>query len=332
MPIKNKLFNAPVILSFGSGAGKIISQLNVPNVYKIAVNSSERDLMMIDKKVDSVVVCGKGNGSGMNPDQGKADFSGKIRQVNKEIEDAIEESKARDIDLIPCIFSLGHGFGSGSSASAVEFLKEKYKNAIILPFVVTPFSWEGKSVIDRAYNALYKVTQISTSFVISNEEVGSQYKDIGIGYDRINDLIGDAVSTIIKSFSATEGIIQTIDKNDFSRFFTGDIATIRHMKIKSAKDLKFSDIKEGIGKRWVKVEAKVFKPVNKLNIFYILDGKGPFNPQVLGEINDNISKKDYINMEYVKPLLIQRKASGCDFVWMESGFKLKLDKNIYGEY
>ena len=49
MPIKKKLFNAPVVLSFGSGAGKIISKIETPQrVYKIAVNSSERDLEMID--------------------------------------------------------------------------------------------------------------------------------------------------------------------------------------------------------------------------------------------------------------------------------------------
>jgi cell division GTPase FtsZ len=330
--IKNKLFNAPVILSFGSGAGKIISQLSIPSVYKIAVNSSERDLMLIDKRVDSIVICGKGNGSGMDPDQGQADFSSRSKSVGKEIEEAIEESRSRDIDMIPCIFSLGHGFGSGSIYPAIEFLRDRYKNAVILPFVVTPFTWEGKPVIDRAYLALSRAIQLSTCVVISNEEVGSQYGDIGVGYDRINGLIGDAISTILRSFSATDGIIQTVDKNDFGKFFRGDMATVRHMKIKSAKDLRFSDIKDGIGRRWIKVDAKVFKPAHKLNIFYILDGKGPFNPQVLGDISDNISKKDYINMEYIKPLLIQRKSSGCDFVWMESGFKLKLDKNIYGEY
>jgi cell division GTPase FtsZ len=332
MPAKKQLFNAPVILSFGSGAGKVLSNLHVPDTYKIAVNSSERDLLLIDKKIDTAIVCGKGNGSGMNPTQGKIDVTGKMKALFKEIDTITSDIKIDKIDLIPCVFSLGHGFGTGSIDTVLEGLKTKYSDALIIPFVITPFSWEGKSVIDRAYNALYQATKLSTCFVISNEEVGQSYKDIGASYDKVNALIGDGLATMIKSFSATDGIIQSVDKNDFSKFMTGDLATIRHMRIKSAQDLKFGDIKEGIGKRWLKVEQKVFKPAVKLNIFYILDGKGPFSPQILGDITDYLSKKDYINMEYIKPLLIQRKSAGCDFVWMESGFKLKLDKNIYGEY
>jgi len=334
MPIKKKLFNAPVVLSFGSGAGKILSQIETPpNVYKIAVNSSERDLQLIDKQVDETVVCGQGIGSGMNPTQGREDLYAGLKKIYGLIEDACDEAKAPDIDLIPFIVSLGHGFGTGSLTSVTGEFQRKYKNSIIMPFVVTPFTFEGEEVVKRAYNSLKEATGISPCFVISNEEVGSVYKDVGVAYDKINGLIGDSISVILKSFSATEGILQTIDRNDFSKFCIRDLATIRHMKIKSAKELTFDDIKDNIGKRWLKIDAKAFKPVSKLNVSYILDGKGPFAPKVLAELQDNITKKDYINKEYIKPLLIERKkAKYCDFVWMESGFKLKCDKNIYGEY
>lgn len=335
MPIKKKLFNAPVVLSFGSGAGKILSKIEtVHSIYKIAVNSSQRDLQMIDKQVDEIVVCGEGAGSGMNPNQGREDFYNGLKKIYRFIDDACYEAKASDVDLIPIIVSLGHGFGSGSLTSAVGELKRRYKNSIIMPFVVTPFTWEGEKVINRAYESLKEACGITPCVVISNEEVGSIYKDIGASYDKINDLIGDSITVILRSFSATEGILQTIDKNDFSKFFIHDLATIRHMRIKSAKELTFDDIKEGIGKRWLKVDAKMFKPAPpKLNVTYILDGKGPFNPKVLQELQENITKKDYINKEYIKPLLIERKKiKYCDFVWMESGFKLKCDKNIYGEY
>ena len=43
MPIRRKLFNAPVVLAFGSGAGKILSRMPLPGeYYKVAVNSSAR--------------------------------------------------------------------------------------------------------------------------------------------------------------------------------------------------------------------------------------------------------------------------------------------------
>lgn len=334
MPIKKKLFNAPVVLSFGSGAGKIISKIETPlNVYKIAINSSDRDLQMIDTRVDETVLCGSGIGSGMSPIQGREDLYNGLRKVFRMIDDACYEAKATTVDIIPMISSLGHGFGSGSLTSAIGELQRRYKNAIILPFVITPFTWEGTEVVKRAYESLKEATDVSPCFVISNEEVGSVYKDIGASYESINSLIGDSISVILRSFSATEGVLQTIDRNDFSKFFIRDIATIRHMRIKSAKDLTFDDIKENIGKRWLKIDAKMFKPISKLNVTYILDGKGPFSPKVLQELQENATKKDYINKEYIKPLLIERKkVRYCDFVWMESGFKLKCDKNIYGEY
>lgn len=335
MSIKKKLFNAPVVLSFGSGAGKILSKIETPlNIYKIAINSSHRDLQMIDKQVDEIVVCGQGIGSGMDPVQGREDLYSGLRKVFKFVDDACYEAKATDIDLIPLIITLGHGFGSGGLTPAIGELQRRYRNSIIMPFVVTPFIWEGEKVIRRAYDSLVEACDISPCFVISNEEVGSVYKDIGSSYDKINDLIGDSISVILRSFSATEGILQSIDKNDFNKFFIHDLATMRHMRIRSAKELTFDDIKEGIGRRWLKVVAKMFKPAPpKLNITYILDGAGPFSPKVLAELQENITKKDYINKEYIKPLLIERKRiKYCDFVWMESGFKLKCDKNIYGEY
>lgn len=333
MSIKKKLFNAPAILSFGSGAGKILSKIETPaGVYKIAINSSQRDLHMIDKLVDEIVPCGSGNGSGMDPNQGMLDLREDIKKVYKAVDDACFEAKAGDIDLLPLLVSLGHGFGSGSFATAVNSLQKRYKNALLVPFAITPFTWEGEKAIKRAFQALQDAE--SPCFVISNEEVGQQYKDIGSSYSTINSLVGDAISVLLRAFVATEGILQTIDKNDFTKFFTKDLATIRHMKIKSANDLSFADVKEGIGKRWLKVETKVFKPAPpKLNISYILDGKGPFSPKVLAEIYENATKKDYINKDYIKPLLIERKkARSCDFVWMEAGYKLSCDKNIYGVY
>jgi cell division GTPase FtsZ len=307
MPIKKKLFNAPVILSFGSGAGKILSNIETPlNTYKIAINSSARDLQMINNVVDEIVACGSGNGSGMDPSQGKEDINSSISKVFKTIDDAIFESKGSDIDMLPIIASLGHGFGSGSTAYAIEKLTKRYKSSIIVPVVITPFTWEGESAVKRAYEALKEIVQLTPCFIISNEEVGNQYKDIGASYDKINTLIGDALTVLLRAFSATDGILQTIDKNDFKRFFANDLATIRHMKIKSAKDLKFEDIKDNIGKRWLHIESKVFKPApTKLNVSYILDGAGPFNPKVLAELQENATKKDYINKEYIPQIELQ---------------------------
>lgn len=336
MPIKKKLFNAPFILSFGSGAGKILSQIPSSNsYYKIAINSSERDLSLIDGDVDQIIRCGNGNGSGMDPTKGEKDYKEKSKTVLKTLDDVLEETKTKEVDFIPVIASLGHGFGSGSFATALSELKNKFSNSIIFPFVVTPFTWEGFSVIERAFTSLKEATKINTCFVISNEEVGSIYKDIGSSYNKINVLIGNLVSNIIKSLSATDGILQTIDKADMSKFVSGDLATIRYINLDSAKDLSISVIQDKIDKKWLKVEGKAFKfggIPRKINVFYILDGQGPFSPQTLLEIHEYIGKREYINQDEVKPLLIERKSKGCDFIWLESGYELACGKNIYGVY
>ncbi len=60
------------------------------------------------------------------------------------------------------------------------------------------------------------------------------------------------------------------------------------------RNLKVETIRTNIEKRWLRTEFKTFKKSPpKLNIFYILDGKGPFEPKNLGEINEFIEVREY---------------------------------------
>lgn len=336
MPIKKKLFNAPFVISLGSGAGKILSNIaSSDDYYKIAINSSEKDLKMIKSRVDEIVIVGNGNGSGMSPHQGLDDIQDNIQKVYKQIDVICEEMSVEEIDLIPIIATLGHGFGSGSLPFIMERFTQKYPSAILLPFVVTPFNWEGKQVINRAFESLSNSLFWGTPIVISNEEVGSDFADISAGYSKINTTLSDLIQYTIKALTAESGILQTVDKNDFGKFLHGELATMRYMKLNSAEDLSVDLIQKQLDKRWLKVDIKPFKigkSLEKLNVFYILDGKGPFNPKSLGDISEYLNKKDFINQENIKPLLIERKSKDCNFIWLESGFTLKCDKNIYGVY
>jgi len=333
MAIKQKLFNAPLVLSFGSGAGKILSKVSLSDdYYKLAVNSSERDLSIIENDVDVVICCGSGRGSAMEPQQGRLDLSTRLSVLFNKIDDIRKETKIKEIDLLPAIFSLGHGFGSGSLELALSSLKEKYKDALLMPFVITPFTWEGNSVIRRAYEALSKGCKVHTCFVISNEQVGAGCKDVSSSYEKINSHIGNLISIMIRSFSATDGLLQTVDKSDLSSFMSGDLATVRHVRIKSADDLNVETIKHIAGERWLKVVYKAFKPAPpKLKVFYIMDGRGAFSISSLEAVQQYISDKEYVDTSKLKPLLIQRNKD-CDFVWMESGFNLAIDSNVYGVY
>ncbi len=333
MPIKKKLFNAPFIISLGSGAGKILSSISSSDeYYKIAINSSEKDLKMIKSRVDEIITVGAGTGSGMSPTQGLDDIQNSIQKVYRQIDLICEEMSVEEIDLIPVIATVGHGFGSGSLPFILERFSHKYPTAILLPFVITPFSWEGKQVIDRAFNALSTASFWSTSIVISNEEVG---EDISTGYSKVNTLLSNLIQYTIHALTAETGILQTVDKNDFSKFLQGQLATMRYMKLDSANKLSVDLIQKQLDKRWLKVDMKTFKfgkAPDKINIFYILDGRGPFDTKSLSEVSEYLSKKDFINQENIKPLLIERKTKDCNFIWLESGYKLKCDKNIYGVY
>jgi len=334
LPIKKKLFNAPFVISLGSGAGKILSNIASSDLYyKIAVNSSDKDLHMIKNKVDEIIVCGNGNGSGMDPQRGQEDIHKRIKYIFKLIDSVCEETGTEEIDLIPIIATIGHGFGSGSLPEVISSFKKKYYNSLIIPFVIAPFTWEGRAVVERAYTSLQALEV--TPIVVSNEEVGTIFTDVGTSYDKINVLLGNLIQAIIQALTATDGVLQTVDKNDFEKFLQGDIATMRYMKLKSADELSVDIIQKKLDKRWLKTEFKTFKigkMPEKLNIFYILDGKGPFSPKVLGEISEYLGKREFVNQDNFKPLLIERKSKGCNFVWLESGFRLKCDKNIYGEY
>ena len=334
MPIRKQLFNAPFIISLGSGAGKILSNIPLSDkYYKIAVNSSSKDLEMIESKVDAILSCG-GNGSGMSPEQGSKDMKASLKKLKHLLGEVLEETKTTSVDVIPVIISLGHGFGSGSSYLALDALKEEYKDSLIIPFVVTPFTWEGEGVIKRAYESLKDLTELTTCVIISNEEVGNLYKHIGSSYDRINIMLGEVISDFLQAMSATDGIIQTVDKSDLRKMLSGELATMRYAKLRNANEVTVRMIKEDMEKRFLKVEFKHFKPAPpKLHVFYCIDGKGPLNPKNLGEIQEYIASREYVNQDELKPLLIERKrGKGCNFLWLESGYKLACDKNIYGVY
>ena len=334
MPIKKKLFNAPFVLSLGSGAGKILSEVPLSDkYYKVAINSSSKDLQLIESKVDITLKCGDGKGSGMSPIKGYEDMRLGMRDLGKVIQEIKDETKTDEIDLIPLIISLGHGFGTGSSEAILETFEKTYKDTIILPFVITPFTWEGADVVKRAYTKLEKLTEFCTCIIISNEEVGKIYSDIGSSYDRINAVVGELISDFIEAMSATDGIIQTVDKSDFAKLFTGRIATLRGLRFKSADEITLKNIKNNMEQRFLKTQLKTFKPQTKLKLFYAIDGKGPFQPDKLLELQEFIASKDYFDTSTIKPLLIERKrAKHTNFLWLESGFKLACDKNIYGIY
>jgi cell division GTPase FtsZ len=329
---KTRLFNSPVIISLGSGGGRILSKSSVPkDVHKIALNSSNKDLSLIGNKIDVSICCGSGMGSGMSPEQGRKDLEGKLGQLFSVVDDFLKEGKVKEVDLIPVVATSGHGFGSGALPLALEALKSKFKDAILLPFVVCPFTFEGQSVVERSYRSLQAACKISTCIVISNQVVGGMHGDISASYKRINHSIGKAVSVILKALSVKDAVV-SLDKSDLTKILKGDLASIRHTELRSAEDLSIKTITDGIGNRWLDTKFKSFRPSPaKLNVFFIADGRGVFAPAIFEQIQKYISGKEYYNESELKPLLINRNKN-LDFIFLESGFSLGCGQNIFGEY
>jgi cell division GTPase FtsZ len=325
---KTRLFNSPVIISLGSGGGRILSKISVPkDVHKIALNSSSKDLLLIGNKIDTSICCGSGTGSGMSPQQGRQDFEGKLTQLLSKIDEISKETKMKEVDLIPIIATTGFGFGSGALPLALEALRSKFKDAVLLPFVICPFSFEGESVIERSYRSLQAACKVSACITISNQVVGSLYGDMTLSYKKINAAVGKVVSVVLKALAAKDAMV-SLDKSDLNKILKGDLVSIRHMELKSAQDLTLKTI-NNLGSRLFEVKFKMFRPSPvKLNLLYICDGRGIFAPSIFEEIQKYIADKEFYNQTELKPLLINRPKN-LDFVFLESGFKLGCDKNIF---
>ena len=215
-------FNIPFVIAAGSGGGKIVAKLMTMKVTKIAVNSSWKDLDALPEDVVKVRA-GEGDGSGMDPKKGEADYvkRGGSRGLREAIQMVLEKRgiDRDDVSLIPVIISAGHGFGSGSGPKIIEDLQRMFPKTPVIAFVTQPFTFEGEETFRKARECGKRIASKTGTVLINNqyvaEVVGLDQSISQILY-KVNLYVSNSIDTFLR-IATSESVLAGVDRTDLKR-------------------------------------------------------------------------------------------------------------------
>ncbi|MEM3952631.1 MAG: hypothetical protein QXP74_04410 [Nitrososphaerota archaeon] len=216
-------FKIPFIIGAGSGAGNILTEINIEGVRKIAVNSSWRDLDMLPEDIYKVRA-GEGYGSGTEPSKGEKDYKmNGSKNLRETVEKVLQESRIDDrdeVDLIPVIITAGFGFGSGSGPHIVSDLKKWFPKAVVLAWVTKPFDFEGEKVYWNSWKCIKNVMDKTGTIIVDNEYVArlvGKDKPLNMVLNMANKYITRCINTFLKIATA-KSYLSRIDRTDLNKY------------------------------------------------------------------------------------------------------------------
>jgi len=302
-----------------------------PGAWRVAINSDQSDLDLIESQVELTVPCGEGYGSGMDPERGAREIQEVLDLVPEIVKGACAAMDYDEPDLIPVFSCLGHGFGSGATSPFLETLKREFPRSVLMPFIVLPFRAEGSGVRGRARRAFTKLVKGGefTIFPISNDVVGKQ---LGIQleslpitkiYETINSEVSHVISTFVDSLTAKEGIVQAFDKSDLEKIIEGQIGTLTSKRVEKADRISPETVREIDERRWIKTVSLTGRRRKRLRGTYIVDGAGKFTVRQLWDLTNTLKDEHRVDVRWLKPCIIEREKP-CDFLLLKAGFKCKV--------
>lgn len=199
-----------VVVGVGQAGGKILDRLLEYDVtrntgfigHAIAVNSATTDLTGLDRVpesdrllVGSSVV--NGHGTGADPETGAQCLRADLSQV----ENAVGQATASDIDAFLIVAGLGGGTGSGGAPVVAERLGELYAEPVY-GLGILPAADEGGIYSRNAANSLQRFVESTDNLLLfDNDAARNSGETISEGYEEINDEIATRFGTL---FSAGE--------------------------------------------------------------------------------------------------------------------------------
>ena len=328
---KQPLFRTPVIISLGSGAGRILSHIKTEST-KIAVNNSERDLRILRGVNRRLVVGDNHGGSGMNVDKGRADFNSGATKLVQLIQRASDDQGYKEIDLLPIIATLGHGFGSGSLPEALKVLRSRFPKSVLMAVAITPFHHQGVAIRERAMSALrlckqenMAVTPISNQIAADRLNIEPQKLSYNDTYVSINEAITSLLSSLINAMSAEEGVVESIDRNDLKRIWQPPSVLIGEAKYDMETALGIQSPHDAVKKIFAeRVVAATGKPTKTYPTIFIIDTGGKVSMAQVSSITETLTSEYHADTETLKPLIIERERIDTRFILIRGGVELNV--------
>ena len=155
-----------IVIGVGGGGNNAVNRMvdeNIGGVELIGVNTDKQDLQLC--KAPTPIQIGekltKGLGAGGNPEVGE--------KAAEESAEAIQSAvKGADMVFVTC----GMGGGTGTGAAPVIGKIAKEQGILTVGVVTKPFSWEGKTKMNKALSGIEKMkAAVDTLIVIPNERL-----------------------------------------------------------------------------------------------------------------------------------------------------------------
>ena len=199
-----------VVVGVGQAGGKILDRLLEYDVtrntgfigHAVAVNSATTDLTGLDRvpESDRLLVGSSivnGHGTGADPETGAQC----LREDLGQVESAVGQATASDVDAFLVVAGLGGGTGSGGAPVVAERLGELYAEPVY-GLGILPAADEGGIYSRNAANSLRRFVESTDNLLLfDNDAARNSGETISEGYGEINDEIATRFGTL---FSAGE--------------------------------------------------------------------------------------------------------------------------------
>lgn len=212
----------------------------------------------------------------------------------------------------------------------LKLLKGEFPNSVIIGWVITPFDFQGAEIKERAYGSIRAcIENKSTITPVSNQvaarRLGLNQENASLSglYTAINKELSGIMTALFNAFTATEGVIESMDRNDLRRIWVGDSVLISHVTYPSASSIGPSTLQDSENRLLVDVEYG--EGPEKPTVTYIVDGPGELSVKQMGELSTNLVSTYKSDMSYFKPLIIQRPKKDTSFLLVRGRMKLNLE-------
>ncbi len=167
----------------------------VNNVRVVAINTDRQSLTNLKSVKDYIVLGKKGRGAGSDPERGKELALESWREGYLE---RLKFDDTVDYDLIIVIAGLGGGTGTGAGPVIVKYLKENFKEAVVLSILILPDTDEYGEKTEMANRGLSEFYRISDALmIIDNAEIIDVSKPLSEAYEPANEFTKNVVITIL---------------------------------------------------------------------------------------------------------------------------------------
>lgn len=207
------------VIGVGGAGGNAVKSMYTEGIVGVDFLICNTDKKALDSNpVPNKLVLGKtGLGAGAKPEVACQYAEESIDEIKKLIGD----------DTKMLFITAGMGKGTGTGATPVIAKVAKEMGILTVGVVTSPYTWEGRKMLERAENGIAELKKyVDSIIVVNNQNILKFYPDddIPTAYLRVDNVLKTAVKCIAELI--TVNLEQNIDFNDIKTILQGSGAAM----------------------------------------------------------------------------------------------------------